>query len=524
MPKEIRIVIVGGGSAGWMTAAYLSKALSRKVAITVVESPGIPRVGVGEASFSTLHLFLEFLGLSEEDWMPECNATHKLAIKFVNWNRQGQHFYHPFQRFERVAGISIAEWWLKLRRHAVPFDYSCFTIPKMCDTCRAPRYKDGQVFDSKAGAYMHSGDRSKAAVLDELKIQYPYGYHFDANLFAGFMESCASRRGVNTLVDDVTDVRLDSRGFISSVHTRGDMEVEGDLFVDCTGFRGLLINQVLKEPFISFEQSLLCDCAVAMRVPRDPEKEGVKPYTQATALTSGWIWQIPLRDRIGAGYVYSSTFVSAERAEWEMREHLGSPAEHCHAFHIKMRIGRNRNSWVKNCVAIGLSSGFVEPLESTGIFFIQHGIEQLVTHLHHGYEESAIIGYNKVINNCIDGVREFLTMHYAASTRADTPFWKATKSEITLPGDLGERMLVWKHRLPTDRTINPQYHGFEAYSWATMLLGLGAVPANSLGVLDHVNDEEANQKFREINSRTQQLCSDLPSQYEYLVARASSTR
>jgi tryptophan halogenase len=185
-----------------------------------------------------------------------------------------------------------------------------------------------------------------------------------------------------------------------------------------------------------------------------------------------------------------------------------------------MRIGRNRNSWVKNCVAIGLSSGFVEPLESTGIFFIQHGIEELVNYFpRKQFDEESIKSYNRAVANCIDGVREFLTLHYVASTRVDTPFWKATKDEIKIPGDLAERLALWKYRLPTNKTINPHYHGFEAYSYSVMLLGLGFKPASSLPALDFMDDKPARAIFDSIRERSRHLTATLPSQYEYLASR-----
>jgi tryptophan 6-halogenase len=523
MAEKFRVVILGGGSAGWMTAAYLSKALEHGVEISVIESENIGTIGVGEATFSTVQLFFSFLGLKERDWMPHCNASYKVGIKFVDWNAERRHFYHPFQRFDIVQGRSIAEWWLKLKRGSAPFDYACFTIPKFCDARKAPRYMDGHVFDSKVDGVLTSDHPDQPLLLDDLQIQYPYAYHFDASLVAKFMMGYACKRGVTQIQDDVTDVHRAENGDIASLQTKAHGKVAADLFVDCTGFRGLLINKVLEEPFISFSESLLCDRAVALRVPSDPKTEGINPYTSATALSSGWVWNIPLFHRVGTGYVYSSAFLTAEEAEREFRAHLGKRAEGCTASHIKMRIGRNRNSWVRNVVAIGLSSGFVEPLESTGIFFIQHGIEQLVSHFPRKVrDEQNIKSYNAAIADCIDGVREFLTLHYVASSRNDTPFWKATKTDIMVPDALAERMALWKTTLPTNRTINQRYHGFEAYSYCVMLLGLGWIPNGNLAVLDHMEDARASLAFEAIRSRADYLTSTLPSQYEYLASQYKS--
>jgi tryptophan halogenase len=518
MPQSIQnIVIVGGGSAGWMTAAYLNKALEEGVQIVLVESANISTVGVGEATFSTIKLFFDFLGLSESEWMPKCNAAYKLGIKFVNWNAERRHFYHPFQRYEVVDGFNSAEWWLKLKRHERPFDYSCFTIPALCDNKKSPRFIDGTVFDDKVRDEFEPQRAFGKNKLADLKIQYPYAYHFNASLLANFMRDYAMPRGVKQVIDDVVDVKLSEDGSISHISTKEHGDIKGDLFIDCTGFRGLLINKALDEPFIPFGESLLCDSAIAVQIPKDIAKDGINPYTTATALSAGWVWNIPLYGRDGTGYVYSSAFISKDEAEKEFKEHLGPAAADWKPLHIRMRVGRNRNSWVKNCAAIGLSSGFVEPLESTGIFFIQHAIEEIVSHFPDmQFDEELIKSYNKSIADCIDGVREFLTLHYYASSRADTPFWKATKHELFIPDALQERLRLWKMRLPNNRSINPNYHGFESYSYSVMLLGLGYRPQYSLPMLNHMQDRNALAAFLSIKERADELCSTLPTQYEYL--------
>jgi tryptophan halogenase len=514
-----KVLIVGGGSAGWMAAAYLSKALGDNVRVSLVESANVSTVGVGEATFSTIKLFFDYLGLEEHDWMPQCNATYKMAIKFVDWNQEGRHFYHPFQRYEVVDGFNVAEWWLKLKRGREPFDYACFTVPAICDDKKSPRFLDGRVFDYRAQDYFASQSTIQRNMLTEHRVQFPYAYHFNASHLAEFMREYATARGVKRIVDDVLNVVLQPEGGVSHIITRDHGEIHADLFVDCTGFRGVLINQALKEPFISFSESLLCDKAIAMQIPKDTAAEGIKPYTTATALSAGWVWNIPLISRDGSGYVYSSAFISQDEAEREFRRHLGPISDGCKPLHITMRVGRNRNSWVKNCVAIGLSSGFVEPLESTGIFFIQNGIEELVKHFPgEQLDEQMIKSYNHAVAACIDGVREFLTLHYRASARADTPFWQATKHDLKIPDALQERLALWKTRLPCNRSINARYHGFEAYSYSVMLLGLGYQPGESLPVLDHMDDRKAQALFQAINQRSHQLCQSLPSHYEYLLS------
>jgi tryptophan halogenase len=497
-----------------MTAAYLTKALGKSVQVKLVESANIATVGVGEATFSTIKLFFDFLGLEEHEWMPKCNATYKMAIKFVNWNSAGGHFYHPFQRYDIIDGFSTAEWWLRFGTDA--FDYSCFVTPTLCDRKRSPRFLDGRVYDDKVQEQYKPDRAFQKNVLSDLKIQYPYAYHFNASLLAHFLKDYATQRGVEQILDDVNDVKVQEDGFIDHIVLKERGNLKADLFIDCTGFRGLLINKALGEPFIHFSESLLCDRAVAMQIPKDVSKTGINPYTTATALSSGWVWNIPLYGRDGTGYVYSSAFISQDDAEAELRKHLGSAADGLNAHHIKMRVGRNRNSWVKNCVAIGLSSGFVEPLESTGIFFIQHGIEELVSHFpDREFNSELINSYNRAVARCIDGVREFLTLHYVASTREDTPFWKAT-NDLVLPGDLREQLALWKIRLPNNRSINTHYHGFEAYSYSVMLLGLGRRPQSHLPVLDQLDDRKVRAAFQAIKEKANHLSNALPSQFDYL--------
>jgi len=519
-----KVLIVGGGSSGWMTAAYLAKTFKKQVDVTLVESSNIRTIGVGEATFSTLKLFFDYLGLQERDWMPHCSASYKLAIRFVNWTKKKGHFYHPFERYQKASGFDAGKWWLKLKRHE-PFDYACFSTPYLCDAMRSPRFLDGTVYDSKVRAYYSDEAPPPNTKISGHMVQYPYGYHFNAAELAEYLKGYAMERGVTQILDDVQEVSLADDGSVAGVRTKEHGLLSADLFVDCTGFRGLLINQALREPFISFNDSLLNDSAVAIQVPRDVERDGMRPYTTATAHSAGWSCNIPLYGRDGTGYVYCSKFIDKDEAEREFREFLGPAAANSPPNHIKMRIGRNTRSWVKNCVAVGLSSGFVEPLESTGIFFIQHGIEELVAHFPgpQGYDENVMASYNKSVAECIDGVREFLTIHYFASERDDTPFWRATK-EVKLPEALAERLRIWKSCLPTSRTIYPNFHGFEDYSWSVMLLGLGYRPSSHPPVMDMLDYDEAEMMFQGIKEQAAELTAKLPTLYEYLTHMRGEAR
>ena len=512
----MRIVIVGGGSAGWMTASYLQTVFGDLHEITQIESGDIPTIGVGEATFSTLKLFFDRLGLHEPEWMPPCNGTYKLAVRFVNWTDRPGHFYHPFQRFEMADGFNAGEWWLKLLRNDMPFDAACFTIAEMCENNKSPRFLDGTVFDDKVTDYFGDGKPLNTEIAQHT-VQYPYGYHFDAALLARYLKTLAIKRGVRQITDDVADVKLREDGSIAYLVTKDHGNIDADLYIDCTGFRGLLINQALKEPFISFSDNLPNDRAVAIQVPTDAANEGIAPYTMASALSAGWAWTIPLYNRNGCGYVYAGKYLDKETAEAELRRFLGPRSDNSHAHHIQIRVGRCRNSWVKNCIAVGLSSGFVEPLESTGLFFIQYAIEEIVNHLpaEPGACENERLSYNRAINDSIDGIREFLIVHYRASDRTDTPYWRDTKT-LKVPDALEERMNIWKARLPAPRNIFQPYHGFEAYSYACILLGMNCRPEGYHPLLDVRDEAKARAMFRTIRENSARLVQSLPSQYEYL--------
>lgn len=511
MPQNI--VIVGGGTAGWMTASYLRAAFGDSVSVTVVESERIKTIGVGEATFSTVRHFFDYLGLAEWEWMPRCNATYKLGIRFENWREQGHYFYHPFERLRTVDGFPLTDWWLH-QKPSDRFDHSVFLMPAICDAQRSPRHLDGTLFEQDF--LEQPAAQTTRTTLAEQNTQFPYAYHFDAALLADFLTEYATARGAKHVVDDVVDVVRDQRGWISHLVTREHGEVSGDLFVDCTGFRGLLLNHTLAEPFLSFQDTLPNDSAVALRVPVDLEKRGLPPYTAATAQEAGWIWTIPLFNRIGTGYVYASDYTTPEQAERTLREFVGPEAADVEANHIRMRIGRSRNSWVHNCVAIGLASGFVEPLESTGIFFIQQGIEELVKHFPgEDWDPRLRESYNRSVAGVMDGVREFLVLHYRAAGRADNDYWRDAKTR-PLPDGLAERIEQWSSKTPTDASVPPQYHGFETYSYLSMLLGLSGIPLRPPTALSHVDQTRAAKEFQLLRDQAQELVKRLPSHHEYL--------
>lgn len=506
------VLIVGGGTAGWMSASYLKAAFGERVEVTLVESDRVETIGVGEATFSTIRHFFDYLGLDERDWMPATSGSYKLAIRFENWRSDSRHFYHPFERMRIADGFNVADWWLRLGDNAETFDHACFITPHLCEAERSPRRFGGELFtDGLDGT-------SGRSTLAEQRAQFPYAYHFDAAMLARYLRDYAVKRGVRHIVDDVEQVRQDERGWIAGVTTRQSGELTADLYIDCTGFRGLLINSALNEPFISFQDVLPNNRAVALRVPKDTATEGIQPYTTASAMDAGWIWTIPLYNRIGTGYVYSDEFCEPEEAERTLREFVGPAAEGQAANHIRMRIGRNERSWVNNCVAIGLSSAFVEPLESTGIFFIQHGVEQLVRHFpDERWDPGLRATYNERVARVLEGVKEFLVLHYRAATRDDTPYWKAAKTR-EIPDGLAGRLEIARSQVLDEGTIYPYYHGFEPYSWNTMLMGLCGGPRFARPALAHLDPAAAELAFARLRSEARSLVASLPSSRDYLVS------
>ena len=514
MKKPIRnLVIVGGGTAGWMTASYLFKALEGKVKITLIESAAVPKIGVGEATVPNLQrVFFDFLGIPEEEWMRNCNAAFKTAVKFVNWRpreKDGKpnHFYHLFGILPNCDGVPLSSYWV-LRKQAgdtQPMDYACYKEPPLLDDKLAPKFRDGRQ------AMFHA-------------------WHFDAHLVAAYLQRLSVGWGVTHVLDDLEKVQLGDEGQIASLHMRSGKTYSADLFVDCTGFRGLLINQALAEPFIDMSDQLLCDSAVAAPVKHDDEQYGVEPYTSAIALDHGWVWKIPMLSRFGSGYVYSSKFCSRDQASDAFLRLWNLDAKTTPLNQIRFRVGRNRRAWVKNCISIGLSSCFLEPLESTGIYFIYAAIYQLAKHFpDRSLNPTLIDRFNKEIETMFDDSRDFIQLHYLTTMREDTPFWCANKHELRLSENIKYKLETFKAGLPVNMPITDEetyYSNFEAEfrnywtngSYYCIQAGMGALPEQSLAALQYRSSSQSKSEglFREIQRKSTELSRVLPTNYEYL--------
>jgi hypothetical protein len=516
-----RVVVLGGGTAGWMTASYLGKALQQTIKVTVLEAPTIPRIGVGEATVPNLQrAFFDYLGIAEDEWMRECNASYKMAVKFINWRTSGagsatarehegrpDHFYHPFGLLPAHDQLPLSHYWSYRLHHGetdVPYDYACFAEPPLMDAKLAPRWPDGR----------------RAA---------NYAWHFDARLVADFLcRFAVEKQGVEHVADEMTEVIKDSRGFITGLRTKSGRVIEGDLFVDCSGFRGLLINEAMEEPFIDMSDHLLNDSAVATAVPHDDEESGVEPYTSAIAMSSGWAWKIPMLGRFGTGYVYSSRFADQDTATAEFARMWGL-GEDTAFNHIRFRVGRNRRAWVKNCVSIGLSSCFVEPLESTGIYFTYAAIHQLAKHFpDRGFDPVLADRFNHEIETMFDDTRDFLQAHFSLAPRTDTEFWRANK-ELELSENIREKIAMFKVGVPINPPLSDEqtyYGNFEAEfrnfwtngSYYAIFAGLGLRPDRPLPVLDCKPESRqgALALFEQVQAEQQSLLASLPSAYDHL--------
>lgn len=523
MDQRIKnVIILGGGTAGWMTASYLARALQESVQITVLEAPSIPKIGVGEATVPNLHkTFFSFLGISEEEWMRKCNASFKMGIKFINWRTAGpgiseprmldeskDYYYHLFGLLPTHERLPLSHYWLYQKQQGQtnePFDYACYKEPPALDANLAPCSLNGKRWTN-------------------------YAWHFDANLVAGFLQDFAIQKmHVKHIEDEMTDVLFDERGFITALRTKSGLTLEGDLFVDCSGFRGLLINQAMREPFLDMSDHLLCDRAVATAIPHDDATNGVEPYTSSIAMKSGWTWKIPMPTRFGTGYVYSSRFASQDEATKDFCQLWNlNPAE-TPLNHVRFRVGRNRRAWVKNCVSIGLASCFLEPLESTGIYFITAAIYQLAKHFPDKHFDQILINrFNREIEVMFDDSRDFIQAHFYFSPRIDTPFWKANK-ELFLSDDIREKIAMYQAGLPVNLPVTDEstyYENFEAEfrnfwnnsNYYCIFAGLGFLPDHPLPELTYrkTSIENSIPLFEEMKRQQRELIRTLPTNYEYL--------
>jgi tryptophan 7-halogenase len=482
-----RIVIVGGGTAGWMTAAALSEVLKNKhCRITLVESEQIGTVGVGEATLPHLRYFNQRLGIAEPEFMQATNATYKLGIEFADWGALGDAYLHPFGEFGRsVDGIPFHHYWLKAHLDGDPSALGDYSLPVMA--AKANRFK------------------YPSADFDSLLSTYSYAYHIDASLYARYLREYSERRGVVRREGKVTGVAQDAiSGFIESVAMDSGDVIEGDLFIDCSGFRGLLIEQTLKAGYEHWNRWLPCDRAIA--IPSASTQQPI-PYTKATADRAGWRWRIPLQHRVGNGHVYSSGFIDDDHALDALRKNLqGEPQAEPN--YLRFATGRRKVMWDKNCVAIGLSGGFLEPLESTGIHLIQLAIMKLVEFFPNRAMEPAYRDeFNRVMRMEIERIKDFLILHYHATQRDDSEFWNYCRN-MTLPDELQHKLDLFRS---TGRVVKYQEGLFLEPSWVAVYFGQRVLPAKYDARVDRHTPESLGARLRELRESIRRCVDTMPS-------------
>lgn len=467
----MKIAIVGGGSAGWLTATLLDALLNgrsdrKRVGITLIESPKVPRIGVGEATVPTLLQTLRILGVSEKEFLREADATFKQGIKFAGWRQKSGHaYYHTFDRYQPGAiDLSGLRWAASDRQ--IPFAYYVSPQPAMCDLDRAPK---------------RVGDPDYAGTL-------AYAFHMDAEKFAGYLARLGQQRGIRHLLDEVTEVAV-SDGRIASVSLQENGTETADWFIDCTGFARVLASRLPGHSFHDFFQWLLCDRAVALQVPRN-RADPIRPYTTATAVDSGWVWDIGLRNRRGTGYVYSSAHIDDDAAEATLRAREGAAAEGIAARRLRFQSGRVDKAWNGNCISIGLSGGFIEPMESTGIYMIEYAARTFAEMFPlFGGDDRLARRYNEVIADRYDELIDFVNIHYALSDRRDTPFWRDATAPSRVTERIAERLDLWREKMITssDFANSHQLFGYQNYEMCvygldhvTPLLKPGAQPVAAI--------------------------------------------
>jgi tryptophan 7-halogenase len=489
------IVIVGGGTAGWMAAAALARTLEFPVSIQLIESEDIGTVGVGEATVPHLRAFNQSLQIDEVDFVRAVRGTFKLGIQFVDWGSVGSRYIHGFGTIgHEYRGLPFHQYWTKLHLAGKARDIGEYSL----NTAAAPMGK----FLSGAT------DVPKNSPL----AQVAYAYHFDAGLYAQYLRRYAEARQVKRVEGEVVDVTLRAAdGFIESVTLKSGARIAGDLFIDCSGFRGLLIGQALKTGYDDWTHWLPCDRAVAV----PSEKTGpATPYTRSTARGAGWQWRIPLQHRTGNGHVYSSAHVSDDVAAATLLANLDGRAL-AEPRVLKFTTGRRQRMWNRNCVALGLASGFLEPLESTSIYLIQSGIARLIHMLPDRHMSGTLQArYNAEAAFEMERIRDFLILHYYATQRRDTEFWKYCAS-MSIPAELEEKIRLFRE---SGRFYRNADEMFALTSWVQVMIGQHIVPTGYHPLVDAVPDAELAQLGDSVRGVIASCVAAMP-EHEQFIAR-----
>ena len=499
--KINKIVIVGGGTAGWMTAATLAKVLGRDYCdIRLIESDQIGTVSVGEASIPQIKLFNKILGIDENEFVKKTKGSFKLGIEFVDWTKNGGSYVHPFGDYgTTMNAIQFHHYWLKMHQQGKSPDLEEYSLAAVA---------------ARQGKFMRPQNMGNSPLS-----QINYAFHFDATLYADYLRDYSIERGVNRSEGKVVDVSLrESDGFIDSLLLESGERVTGDLFIDCSGFKALLIEGALKTGFTDWSDVLPCDTAVAMPC-KAKETDVLHPYTQAKAQKAGWIWRIPLQHRVGNGYVYPSKFVSDEEAVKILTEEMeGEPIGKPNF--LRWQTGMRKKSWNKNCIAIGLSAGFVEPLESTGLHLIQSAIAKLMGLFpHQGFDQIDMDTFNTQSKTELEYIRDFIVLHYKATDRDDSEFWRYCQN-MKISERLKTKMDLYQ---ANGRIYRQDSELFTETSWLAVMHGQGLTPNGYHPLVDVLPEDEVARRLQHIHGVIQKSAETMPMQKDFIAKHCQAS-
>lgn len=484
-----KVVIVGGGTAGWMSAALLKKMIGETIDIELVESETIGTVGVGEATIPPIRLVNQVLGINEAEFLRETQATIKLGIMFENWRVENEQYFHSFGMAGRsMAFCQFHHFWKRAQTLGFKSDLWEYDLNYLC---------------AMQGKFAHIN--SKDPILE-----LPYAYHFDASLYAAFLRKYCEKIGVKRSEGLVQHVEQNNEtGFIETLILKSGQVIKGDLFIDCSGFRGLLTQQELGTGYEDWSHWLPCDRAIAVPSERF---EKTLPYTRSIAHSAGWQWRIPLQHRNGNGLVYSSSHYNDDQAADILLSNLGSKAIGEPNF-IKFKTGRRRKQWNRNVVAIGLSSGFLEPLESTSIHLIQSAITRLI-HLfpHNGIDPVSVAEYNGQSKLEFEQIRDFLILHYHVNGRKDSHFWRDMR-HMDIPDSLAHKMELFR---ANGRLFREQNDLFLESSWLQVMMGQGILPQDYHPIANNMPEEKLKKMLTNIRNIKHEPLDKLPSHDDFL--------
>jgi tryptophan halogenase len=500
MQKHIKdIVIVGGGTAGWMTAAALSKVLTGPWNIRLVESEEIGTVGVGEATIPLINIYNDALEIDENEFMRRTNGTFKLGIEFVDWGKQGDSYIHGFGSLGPDIGIAkFHQYWQKAEQAGAALDIDNYAINNLA---------------ARHAKFM----RAEKEMGNSPLAQIVHAFHFDAGLYAAYLREYAEKRGVRRTEGKVREVQQRSDdGFIEAVVLESGERITGDLFIDCSGFRGLLIEQTLKTGYEDWSHWLPCDRAWA--VPCESVAP-LLPYTRSTARSAGWQWRIPLQSRIGNGHVFSSRFTTEGAALDTLMSNLdGKPLAEPRL--LKFVTGKRKKFWVKNVVAVGLSSNFMEPLESTSIHLIQSTISRLTTFFpNQAFEQADIDEFNRQTDFEVEKIRDFLILHYKANQRTDSEFWKYCR-EMPIPDSLAAKMALYE---ANGRVFREPGELFSEISWFEVMHGQNMRPRSYHALVDALPEQKITDFLHNVSSTTQRCVAAMPDHADYIRATCAAS-